>query len=155
MDQLVDFLLSAHWQQTGQNTYFCDDPGLDTIWIKVAEQLPSQLKGCGLQAWKIKGTIKMVEPKGFIQSVSGEGAIVGGQSLTPESKPVSLRGKLFSQPRFLSFWPFQIIQFPHNTSVYTSVSLRVFAFDMRLFDHADWDMRIIWGWGFANQSRMN
>ncbi|PYH68098.1 uncharacterized protein BO88DRAFT_426212 [Aspergillus vadensis CBS 113365] len=80
MDQLADFLLSAHWQQTGQNTYFCDDPGLDTIWIKVAEQLPSQLKGCGLQAWKIKGIVKMVEPKGVIQSVSGEGAIVGGQT---------------------------------------------------------------------------
>ena len=94
MDQLADFLLSAHWQQTGQNTYFCDDPGLDAIWIKVAEQLPSQLKGCGLQAWKITGATKMVEPKGFIQLVSGEGAIVGGQSLTSESKPVSFEKEI-------------------------------------------------------------
>lgn len=94
MDQLAGFLSGARWRQTGQNTFFCDDPGLEAIWIKVAEQLPSQLKGCGLQAWKITGTTKMVEQKGFIKPVLGEGAIVGGQTLTPESGPIMFENEV-------------------------------------------------------------
>ncbi|KAJ6095241.1 hypothetical protein N7486_005987 [Penicillium sp. IBT 16267x] len=89
MDQLADFLVGAQWRQTGQNTFFCDDSKLEAIWVRIAEQLPPQLKGCGLQAWKITGTTKMVETKGFIKPVSGTGSIVGGQTLTSESQPVS------------------------------------------------------------------
>lgn len=94
MDLLAQFLDGARWCQTGQSTFFCDDPKLETIWVNVAEQLPSQLRGCGLQAWKITGTTKMVQPKGFIKPISGTGTIVGGQTLDSESDPISFENEI-------------------------------------------------------------
>lgn len=60
----------------------------------MAEQLPTQLKGRGLQAWKITGPTRMVERKGFIKPVSGEGTIVGEQTLTPESGPIMFENEV-------------------------------------------------------------
>ena len=89
MDQLVYFFSGAHWLQKGQNVFYCDDDGLKTLWIEVAEHLPPQFKGCGLQAWKITDKAKMIEQKGFIKILSGKGTIVGGKALTPDSSLVS------------------------------------------------------------------
>ncbi|KAJ5962778.1 hypothetical protein N7501_007719 [Penicillium viridicatum] len=111
MDQLADFLSGAHWRQTGQHTFFCDDSGLPEIWIKVAKYFPQQLKGCGLQAWKITGATKMVEQKGFIKPVSGEGTIVGGEALTPDSSPV-----LFEKEVVLSGSLLFILAIPQSPS---------------------------------------
>lgn len=110
MDQLAEFLIGANWRQTGQNTFFCDDPKLETIWVSVAEQLPAQLRSCGLQAWKITGTTKMVEPKGFIQPISGTGTIVGGQDLRPDSQPI-----LFEEEIVLSGSLYFILAIPQSS----------------------------------------
>ncbi|KAE8132146.1 hypothetical protein BDV38DRAFT_216840 [Aspergillus pseudotamarii] len=66
MDKLARFLRTAHWQQTGQNTYFCDDPRLNALWVDLIEDLPASLRGYGLQAWKLNGTMKILEPEGPI-----------------------------------------------------------------------------------------
>lgn len=113
MDRLADFLSGAHWRQTGQNTFFCDDPKLETIWVNVAEQLPSELKGCGLQAWKITGTTKMVEQKGLIKPISGTGAIVGGQTITSESQPVPFENEIILSGSL--YFILAIPQPPHST----------------------------------------
>lgn len=96
MDELAEFLPKAHWKQTGQNTYFCDDPGLEAIWIKVANELPDSLKGCGLQAWKTTGHTKVVEPIGYILAVrviDGKPRILGGPPLIPKSKPFKFQSE--------------------------------------------------------------
>lgn len=93
MDELAEFLPKAHWKQTGQNTYFCDDPGLEAVWIKVAEELPNSLKGYGLQAWK---TTRVVEPTGYILAVcviDGKPRIIGGPPLIPKSEPFHFQGE--------------------------------------------------------------
>ncbi|KAE8374935.1 hypothetical protein BDV26DRAFT_30752 [Aspergillus bertholletiae] len=105
MDELARFLQTAHWQQTGKNTYFCDDARLETLWIDFAKELPAYLKGYGLQAWKINGTMKILEPEGYIQplpSIPGETTstdtdeprILGGPKLTPGSGPIPFRSEV-------------------------------------------------------------
>ncbi|GMG13803.1 unnamed protein product [Aspergillus oryzae] len=105
MEELARFLRTAHWQQTGHNTYFCDDPRLETLWVDLVKELPASLKGYGLQAWKLNGTTKILEPEGYIQplpSIPGETTstdtneprILGGPKLTPESGPIAFTSEV-------------------------------------------------------------
>jgi hypothetical protein len=97
MDKLAKFLPDAQWQQTGQHTYFCDDSALEDIWIKVAAELPTSVKGYGLQAWKTTGYTRVVEPTGYILpvlAISGEPRILGGPSLVPNSNPFHFEGEV-------------------------------------------------------------
>lgn len=97
MDELAEFLPNAHWKQTGQNTYFCDDPDLEAIWFKVAEELPNSLKGCRLQAWKTTGYTRVVGLRGYILAVcviDGKPQIIDGPLLIPKSELFHFQHKM-------------------------------------------------------------
>lgn len=94
MDKLASLLPTAEWEQTGAYTYFCKDPRLESIWKDVASELPSLLKGYGLQAWKTMGQTSPDEPLGYIlpvRIISGEPRILNGLLLKPKSEPVQFK----------------------------------------------------------------
>ncbi|KAL4935017.1 hypothetical protein BDV06DRAFT_234785 [Aspergillus oleicola] len=89
-NDLVEFLPRAQWQPRGQHTSICDDENLEPILVKFGLELPSYLRGFGLQAWKTTGHTRILEKGAYILPVSiitGTPRILDGPLLIPRSVP--------------------------------------------------------------------
>ncbi|KAE8130871.1 hypothetical protein BDV38DRAFT_266029 [Aspergillus pseudotamarii] len=105
MDELVRFLPSAKWRESGQHTSICDDnENLKPILVKCASEIPLSLEDFGLQVRKTTGNTRILEKAAYIIPVyiiEGTPRILDGPYLIPGSDPfyfekqVILSGSLY------------------------------------------------------------
>ncbi|PYH94305.1 hypothetical protein BO71DRAFT_231449 [Aspergillus ellipticus CBS 707.79] len=88
MDALSSFLKHASWYKDAENLFFCNDPNLEPMLVKVACELPDYLQGYGFQAWKVLGRTKIQATEGFIIPI----ALISSEPrlLSEESQPLLL-----------------------------------------------------------------